>query len=101
MVNVYVSSTFKDLRDYRQKVRDALAQLGFKAAAMEYYVAEDCPPVERCLADIEQCDIYLGVYAWRSGWVPEKKNPDGLSMTHLEYQHAVAHGKPCLIFLLD
>ena len=51
MIKVYVSSTFRDLREYREKVRDALSQLGFRGVAMEYYVAEGRRAIETCLAE--------------------------------------------------
>lgn len=65
---------------------------------MESYVAEDRRPLEKCLADVAECDVYVGLFAWRYGFVPEGYDK---SITELEYQAAVASGKPCLIFLLD
>jgi hypothetical protein len=67
--------------------------------AMEYYVAGDERPVERCLVDVSACDLYVGLFAWRYGHVPAHDNPDGLSITEMEYRRALALGKPCLIFL--
>jgi hypothetical protein len=83
MVKVYISSTFRDLHEYREKVRLALSQLGYEGVAMEYYVAEGRRPVEKCLADVTSSDIYIGVLAWRYGWIPEEGNPEQLSITHL------------------
>src|SRR4051794_723455 len=68
--------------------------------AMEDYVAADQRPLDKCLADVEACDLYLGIFAWRYGYVPDKDNPDKRSITELEFRHAVSQGKPCLIFLL-
>lgn len=101
MTKVYVSSTYRDLLDYREKVRLALSQLGFEGVAMEYYVAEGRRPVEKCLADVAASDIYIGIFAWRYGWIPEEGNPGQLSITHLEYNQAVDKGKKCFIFVLD
>ena len=101
MVKVYVSSTYRDLLEFREKVRLALTQLGFDGVAMEYYVAEGRRPVEQCLEDVSGSDIYIGIFAWRYGWVPEDGNPEHLSITHLEYNQANESGKLCLIFVLD
>jgi hypothetical protein len=101
MAKVYISSTFRDLREYRQKVRDALSELGYSGVAMESYVAESKRPVEKCLADVAACDIYIGVFAWRYGWIPDEHNPERLSITNLEYNEAVQDGKNCFIFFLD
>ena len=57
---------------------------------MEAYTAADERPLERCLRDVAQSDIYVGVYAWRYGYEPpgEHGNPDGKSITELEYRKA-------------
>jgi hypothetical protein len=39
MARVYVSSTYQDLREYRESVRLALQQLRQEDVAMETYVA--------------------------------------------------------------
>jgi energy-coupling factor transporter ATP-binding protein EcfA2 len=101
MAKIYVSSTYTDLRDYRVKVRDALIQLGHEGVAMEYYVAEGKRTVKKCLEDVAACDLYVGIFAWRYGWVPAEDNPDSLSMTELEYRQALRLNKTCFIFLLD
>ncbi|MFL6208462.1 MAG: DUF4062 domain-containing protein [Pyrinomonadaceae bacterium] len=101
MAKVYVSSTYNDLKDYREKVEKVLRRLGHEDVAMEYYVAEGMRPVERCLADVASCDIYVGIFAWRYGWIPEDDNPDKLSITEIEFRQAEKTGKECLIFLLS
>jgi hypothetical protein len=37
--------------------------------AMEYYVAEENRAVDRCLADVSACDLYVSIFAWRYGRV--------------------------------
>ncbi len=101
MAKVYVSSTFLDLKDCRARVNLALRKVGHEDVAMEYYVAGGERPVERCLADVAGCDLYVGLFAWRYGHVPEHGNPELLSVTEMEYRHARRLGKPCLIFLLS
>jgi hypothetical protein len=101
MAKVYVSSTYQDLQDYRRRVSLALRAMGHEDVAMEYYVAEDKRPVEKCLEDVAGCDVYVGLFAWRYGWRPRKDNRRKLSITEMEYRQAVKSGKPCLIFLLD
>ena len=67
---------------------------------MEDYVASDQRPLEECLEDVAKADVYVGIFAHRYGYIPED-NPESLSITELEYRHAVECGKPSLIFLLD
>jgi hypothetical protein len=101
MARIYVSSTYGDLKDHREHVYRALRQLGHDVIAMEDYVAADQRPLGRCLADVAASDLYVGVFAHRYGFTPDKDNPEGRSITELEYRRAQAQGKACLIFLLD
>jgi HEAT repeat protein len=98
---IYISSTFSDLQGHREKVYRVLRQLGHDVIAMEDYVAADQRPLDKCLADVAVCDLYVGVFAHRYGYVPEDDNPEGRSITELEYRHAVAGSVPRLTFLLD
>jgi tetratricopeptide (TPR) repeat protein len=99
---IYVSSTYGDLKDHREHVYRALRQLGHNVIAMEDYVAADQRPLDRCLADVAASDLYVGVFAYRYGYIPQEEgNPDRRSITELEYRHAQAKGRPCLVFLLD
>ncbi|BCY14388.1 HEAT repeat domain-containing protein [Actinoplanes sp. L3-i22] len=98
MTEAYISATFEDLRECREAVRGALELFGLPFRTMERYVAGATAPLARCIADVEACDIYIGVFAWRYGYTPPKQSK---SITHLEYQQAVAKGKDCLIFLHD
>jgi hypothetical protein len=101
VARVYVSSTFQDLKDHRQAVCEALRQMRHDVIAMEEYVAADQRPVEKCLADVRRSDIYVGILAWRYGYVPADNNPAGLSITELEYREAGEAAKPRLLFLVD
>lgn len=97
-LRVYVSSTYQDLRECRAQVRVALQRLGVDDVSMETYVAEETRPVDRCLEDVRSCDVYVGVFAWRYGYIPDGS---GKSITELEYDAAGEAGIPRLIFLHD
>ncbi|HKU73565.1 MAG TPA: DUF4062 domain-containing protein [Pyrinomonadaceae bacterium] len=101
MARIYVSSTSIDLEDHRKTVSQALRRLGHEDVAMDYYVAEDMRPVDRSLSDVASCDVYVGIFAYRYGYVPKENNPEGRSITELEYRKAQEVGIPCLIFLLS
>ncbi|MBX7267611.1 HEAT repeat domain-containing protein [Micromonospora sp. Llam7] len=96
-MKVYISATQKDLLEYRAAVHAAARRLEIEDVAMEAYGADVRPPLERCLADVRRCDLYVGVFAWRYGYRPPGQES---SITELEYREALAAGKPCLIFLL-
>ena len=103
MSTIYLSSTYEDLKDYRRTVIDALRKSGYRVFNMEDYVARDERPVDACLKDIDQVELYIGIFAFRYGYIPplEHGNPDGLSITELEYRYAEKAGKTCLVFLAD
>ena len=101
MARIYVSSTYNDLLDYREAVYRALRGMRHDVIAMEDYRAEGQRPLYKCLEDVESCDLYIGIFAWRYGYVPIEGNPEHRSITELEYHKAQGMGKECLIFLLD
>lgn len=98
-MKVYLSSTYADLVEYREQASRVMRGLGLNVVAMEDYVARDDRPVDACLADVAAADLYVGVFAFRYGHVPKSENPDGRSITELEYRKAVSLDKPRLIFL--
>lgn len=100
MKKVYLSSTFEDLVEYRERAVNALQKLDFHVVAMESYVATDARPVDKCLADVAEADLYVGLFAFRYGHVPEDDNPDRRSITEMEYRHARTCGIDTLIFLV-
>ena len=100
MARIYLSSTYEDLKDYRDAVARALRRLDHQVVGMEDYVAAEARPLDKCLKDVGKCDVYVGIFAWRYGYVPPKDNPDRKSITELEYREATRLKKPRLIFLL-
>ena len=99
MARIYISSTFQDLREERNAAAQAIRRLRHEALAMEDYVAEEQIPLDKCLADIRGCHAFIGIYAFRYGYVPEGCDK---SITHLEYEEAGSQRPiPRLLFLLD
>lgn len=103
MATIYLSSTYEDLKEFRNAVYEALRKAGHQVTAMEDYVAADQRPVEKCLNDVEAAEIYIGLFAFRYGYVPppQHDNPNGLSITELEYRRAETLKKPCLTFVAE
>jgi len=98
MAKIYISSTYSDLVEHRQRVYDVLRKMRYDVMAMEDYVATDKRPLDKCLADVASCHIYVGIFAWRYGYVPSGQER---SITELEYRQAGESGLERLIFLLD
>jgi hypoxanthine phosphoribosyltransferase len=102
MARIYISATYADLASHREAVYNELRKLGHDVVAMEDYVAGDERPQSKCLSDVENCDILVGIVAWRYGHRPSgKENPRNYSITELEIRHALGKNKACLCFLLD
>jgi len=54
--------------------------------------------LDKCLENVSRCDVYIGLFAWRYGYVPPGQEK---SITQLEYECARQAEKPCYIFILD
>jgi hypothetical protein len=98
----YISSTYQDLKAHRKAVYKALRRFRYDVFAMEDYVATDERNVVKCCAHSSSCDIYIGIFARRYGFVPKTKNPHGLSITEMEYRAARASAQTKVrTFLLE
>ena len=97
MSTIYVSSTFTELRAHRKALSLAIRRLGHVDMAMEYYLAEDARPLDRCVRDAGACDLYVGLFARRYGFCPPGEQR---SVTELEFRAARDANIDCLCFLL-
>jgi hypothetical protein len=95
---VFISSTSQDLKEYRKEVRETLLRLNLFPIDMAYFGAQDGDATRVSLKEVNSADLYLGIVAWRYGYVPEGA---ARSVTHQEYDPARALDLPCLFFLAD
>ena len=95
---VMISSTARDLPDHREQVRLGCQRGGFPADhIMENLTALDGNAVDVSLEMVEKADVYLGIFAYRYGYVPDGAD---ISITEMEYCRAVELEKPRLIFFI-
>jgi hypothetical protein len=92
---VFVSSTFQDLREERAEVIQALLELDCIPSGMELFPASDDEQWTVIRRVIDECDYYIVIITGRYGTV----GPDGRSYTQMEYDYAVSTGKPVMAFL--
>jgi Domain of unknown function (DUF4062) len=92
-----ISSTAQDLPDHRGGIRDACERTGFKPRMMENLPALDADAIEASLRLVDESDIYVGILAYRYGYVPDGQD---MSLTELEYNRAVKRDIPRLIFFI-
>ncbi|MGW4944492.1 DUF4062 domain-containing protein [Actinoplanes sp. NPDC004185] len=93
---VFLSSTYVDLRDERQAVISALLQLDAIPAGMELFPAANDDAWSLIERVIDECDYYLLVVGGRYGSVDL---PEDLSYTEREYDYAVLRKKPIMAFI--
>lgn len=84
-----ISSTALDLPEHREAVKEACIAAGFLPIGMEHLPARDANGIKVSLEMVDRADIYLGIYAWRYGWVPDFDNAKKISITEMEFDHAV------------
>ena len=92
---VFVSSTYVDLRDERQAIIQALLELDCIPAGMEMFVATDEDQWNLIREVIDLSDYYLVVVGARYGHVTEEE----ISYTEKEYNYAVETGKPIIAYV--
>jgi len=94
---VFLSSTFRDLSEYRASVMRGIERLDtFSCDGMEKFTATPLSSIEECLRRVEHCDIYVGVIGDFRGGCP---NGSSMSFTEHEYEHAKERNIPTLMFV--
>lgn len=95
---VFISSTYSDLVEERKKILDVLFMADCIPAGMEAFVAVDTEQFEVIKKVIDLCDYYVLIIGKRYGSIhPET----GLSYTEMEYDYAIEHNIPVLVFAID
>jgi hypothetical protein len=93
---IFVSSTFEDLKLERDQVIKAVLEMGHIPVGMEMFSAADEQQWETIKKQIDQSDYYVVLVARRYG------SMDGdVSFTEKEYDYAVSQKLPTLGFILD
>jgi hypothetical protein len=92
---VFLSSTYEDLREERNAVIHALLELDCIPCGMELFPAADEDSWTLIRRVIDECDYYVVLIAGRYGSI----GSEGKSFTRMEYEYAVSLGKPILGFL--
>ncbi|MBI5960370.1 MAG: DUF4062 domain-containing protein, partial [Chloroflexi bacterium] len=96
-IDVFISSTSRDLPAHRQQAMDACLRMGMFPIMMEHLPASDADAIEASLKMVDEAEIYLGIFAWRYGYIPAGYD---ISITEMEYRRAVERGIPRLIFVM-
>ena len=92
---VFVSSTYEDLKEERAEVMQALLELDCIPSGMELFPASSDDQWTLIKKVIDDCDYYLLIIGGRYG----STNDDGKSYTQMEFEYALETGKPIISFL--
>lgn len=90
-LQVFVSSTFIDLKEERQAAVEAILSAGHIPAGMELFAASNKSQWEIIKTWIEESDVYMLILGGRYGSIEPES---GKSYTHLEYEYAMEIEKP-------
>ena len=91
---VFVSSTYEDLKEERQHVIQALLETKCIPLGMELFPAASVEQWELIKRVIEECDYYFVIVAGRYGSL----NDSGVGYTDMEFEYAISIGKPVIGF---
>ena len=102
---IFIGSTSHDLREHRLKVREVVEKLSdrFEPITMdvEFGAANHPDAVRISLENLDEADIYIGIFAFRYGYIPEGENPESISITEMEFRRASERGIPRFCFLAE
>ncbi|WP_128894499.1 DUF4062 domain-containing protein [Longirhabdus pacifica] len=90
-LQVFISSTYTDLKSERQTAVQAVLNAGHIPAGMELFKSGDQSQKETIQKWINESDIYLLILGGRYGSIDEES---GKSYTHWEYDYALEKSKP-------
>jgi len=93
---IFISSTYEDLKDEREQVIRAILEMGHFPVGMEMFSAGDDKQWKLITRQINASDYYVVIVAHRYG------SMDGLiSYTEKEYTYALRRGIPILGFVIS
>ena len=94
---VFISSTFEDLKEERRGVIEALLGADYIPVGMEWFGARSEPSWDVIKRTIDTSDLYILIIGFRYG----TESDNGISYTEEEYNYAVAQKIPILAFIRD
>ena len=94
---IFISSTYKDLIEERQKVTQAILKLYHFPIGMEMFHADNEEQWSQIKRTIEMSDYYILIIGRYCGTLLE----EGISYTEKEYNYALSIGVPVLSFVIS
>lgn len=95
---IFISSTYTDLIPHRRAIWKLLQSFNVDVSGMERFGARSESPLETCLTEVEESDIFVGVIGMRYGSIESTSKK---SYSQLEYEKAVQKKLIILFYLID
>lgn len=93
---VFISSTYEDLKEERLAASEILLELGCIPIGMEQFPASNMSQMEYIKKMLDNCDYYILITAGRYGSIDQT---DNCGYTEKEYDYAIKMGIPVMSFL--
>lgn len=97
-LQIFISSTFVDLKDERQAAVEAILKAGHIPAGMELFTASNKSQWDIIKRWIDESDIYMLILGGRYGSIESESQK---SYTHLEYEYAQSIDKPLFAVVIE
>jgi hypothetical protein len=97
-IRVFISSSGKDLADYREATIEICSQLGLRPVAMELFEGRGASAIESSKRELAQANLYVGIFAHRYGYIEQGYTK---AASELEFDYAQALQLEQLCFLVD
>lgn len=95
---VFISSTYEDMKEERQAAMSAILSMKHIPAGMEYFPARYLDQFEVIKSWIAMCDIFLLILGGRYGSICDNT---GKSFVEMELEYAERTGKPIIAVIID
>ena len=99
-IKIFISSVQSEFANEREMLAEYIRNDALLGKFFEVFIFEEMPaanqsPSQVYLNEVEQCDIYLGLFGDKYGW----ENTKGVSPTEMEYDCATKNSKTRLVFI--
>lgn len=98
---VFVSSTFEDLKEERKEVCQAILESHCIPAGMELFPASNKTQWDFIKRVIDESDFYLLVVAGKYGSIGTNDEGEKVSYTEMEFDYALNQDKPIIALICD
>lgn len=94
---VFVSSTYSDLKEERAAVMQCLLEMNCIPVGMEQFPASNMNQMDYIRMMLDDCDYYILILAGRYGSL----DTDGIGFTEKEFDYAISNKIPVMSFVVD